>query len=197
VRSPEIAEGGGPDDRKWSASARFERAHRGQYALVEWARSTGYVGQSKTFAFDSFLVEAQSEVAFLAVAGRLEVTERPDEERLGNPFRTTPGGHDFSILGRSEWAIGTVRVAAPYAARRTRIEPFLELAHHRVRETIKPSGFVPVQFYGSNRIWTVSLGARLAFGELHRRMGRYGVAVPPERGTKILSADPNLHPHLK
>ncbi len=195
VRSPEIARGGGPDDRKWSASARFERAHRGQYALVELARSTGYVGSSSTFAFNSFLIEGQSDVAAIVVAGRLEVTERPDEERLSNPFRSTPGGHDFSILGRSRWTIATLRVAAPPTRSRAGVEPFFELAHHRVRETLKPSGFVPAQFYGSDRIWTLSLGAKVAFGELHRRMGRYGVAVPDARGTKIMNADPALHPH--
>lgn len=195
VRSPEIARGGGPDDRKWSTSARFEDVARGWYAMGEWARTTGYAGSSKTFAFSSFLIEAESAAGPLAVAGRIEVTERPDEERLTNPFRSSPGGHDFSILGRSRWTIATLRVAAPLSRSRMEFEPFLELAHHRVRETFQPSGFVPAQFYGSDRIWMLSLGARLAFGQLHRRMGRYGVAVPLERGTKILKADPNLHPH--
>ena len=195
VRSPEIARGGGPDDRKRSASGRFERAHRDQYALVEWARTIGYVGSSSTFAYNSFLIEGSSDVASLVVAGRLEVTQRPDEERLSNPFRTSPGGHDFSILGRTEWAIATLRVAAPVSVQRLRIEPFIEVAHHKVRETIQPSGFVPVQFYGSDRIWTLTLGARLAFGELHRRMGRYGAAVPGERGNKNLHAEPTLHSH--
>lgn len=195
VRSPEIATGGGLDDRKWSASGRFEDVARRVYALAEWARTTGYAGSSKTFAFDSFLIEAQSAGGPLTVAARIEVTERPDEERLTNPFRSIPGGHDFSILGRSRWTIGTLRVAAPLTRSRTGVEPFVEVAHHRVRETLQPSGFVPTQFYGSDRIWTLSLGARLAFGQLHRRMGRYGVAVPLERGTKTLDADPTLHSH--
>ena len=194
VRSPEIAKGGGVDDRKWSTSARFETLDRRRYALAEWARTTGYVSESSTFKFDSFLVEAQSDAGPFAVAGRLEVTERPDEERLSNPFRTLSGGHDFSILGRSRWTIATLRVAAPLTRSRAGIEPFVEAAYHGVRETIRPSGFVPAQFYGSDRIWMVSLGAKLAIGELHPRMGRYGVAVRGQRGTRILKPDPS-HPH--
>lgn len=194
VISPEIATGGGVDDRKWSASARVESFDRRRYALVEGARTTGYSGASSTFKFDSFLAEALSGAGPLAVAGRLEVTERPDEERLSNPFRTLAGGHDFSILGRSRWTIGTLRVAAPFTRSRTRIEPFVEAAYHRVRETIKPSAFVPAEFYGSDRIWMLSLGAKLAFGELHPRMGRYGAAVRGQRGTRLLKPD-SSHPH--
>ena len=58
------------------------------------------------------------------------------------------------------------------------LEPFTELARIRFSPTLKPSGFDPAQFYGSNRIWSLSVGAKLAFGMSHMRMGRYGVAAP-------------------
>jgi hypothetical protein len=194
VRSPELASGGGPDDRKWSASVRYEGIDPYGYALAEWARTTQYVGSSPSFDFTSFLSEAVGSAGPLVVAGRLEVTERPDEERLIDPFRTVQGGHDFNILGRSRWTIATVRIAAPYSfASRARVVPFVELAHHWVRETFRPSGFSPEQFYGSDRIWTISAGAKLGFGAIHSRMGRYGAAVTGQRGMNV--GQPTRPPH--
>ena len=57
------------------------------------------------------------------------------------------------------------------------LEPFTEVARIRFSPTLKPAGFDPAQFYGSNRIWSLSVGAKLAFGMSHMRMGRYGVAT--------------------
>lgn len=178
VRSPEHATGGGPDDRKWSASARYESEKRRRYALVEWARTGQYVGSARSFTFSSLLAEGEAGVGAMLAALRLEVTERPDEERLLDPFRTQRPAHDFSIVGRSRWTITTARVAAPIAlAGGVAILPFVEVAHHRVRETLRPSGFDPEQFYGSTTIWTLSSGLRVGLGTVHRRMGRYGVAL--------------------
>lgn len=196
VRSPEIAAGGGPDDRKWSVSARFADPDERRYALAEWARTTDFVQGTAAFSFSSFLIESEAPAGPLVLAGRLEVTERPDEERLADPFRTLLSGHDFSILGRSRWTIASVRAAAPFVPRfGPALSPFAELAFHRVSETLRPSGFVPAQFYGSNRIWMVSLGAKLAIGELHRRMGRYGAAIPAPRGTNADQPVPTNHDH--
>jgi hypothetical protein len=196
VRSPEIASGGGQDDRKWSASVRYEASHVRRYALAEWARTTHYVGSSPNFAFNSFLAEAENGAGPLVLAGRVEVSERPDEERLANPFRTNPGGHDFSILGRTRWTIVTARVAAPFSPwSQLRVVPFIELAHHWVRETLRPSGFVPAQFYGSDRIWAASVGARVGLGALHGRMGRYGAAIGKQRGTNVQGPASPSHAH--
>ena len=38
--------------------------------------------------------------------------------------------------------------------------------------------------YGSRRLWMLSIGARLAVGHMHDRMGRYGVA----RAVSVLHA---------
>jgi hypothetical protein len=196
VRSPEHPEGDGPDDRKWSASARVEDPATRRYALAEWARTDEYVGGARTFSFTSALLEAESAAGRVIVAGRLEVTERADEERLSNPFRTLIGGHDFSILGRSRWTIGTARIAAPIMFDSPNaIVPFIEVAYHAVRETLRPSGFIPEQFYGSDRIWVASIGAKLTFGERHARMGRYGAALPPVRGRRPGASAPTTHQH--
>jgi len=196
VRSPEIAKGGGPDDRKWSVSGRFENADRRQYALAEWARSTGYVGSDKTLDFNSFLVEGQTGAGPLLLAARLEVTERADEERLSDPFRTPAGGHDFSILGRSRWMIGTLGIAFPITAPGgTSLAPFVEIAQHGARETFRPSGFVPADFYGSDRILVLSAGLRIGIGAMHGRMGRYGAAIPRQRGTNPPETSSPQHAH--
>jgi hypothetical protein len=196
VRSPEIPKGGGPDDRKWSVSGRFENAGRSQYALAEWARSTGYVGSQKTLDFDSFLIEGQTGAGRLVLAARLEVTERADEERLSNPFRTAAGGHDFSILGRSRWTIGALGVALPLKLRSSvAVAPFVEVAQHGVRETLRPSGFVPADFYGSDRILVATAGVRLGLGARHTRMGRYGAAIPRQRGTTAPEPSSPQHAH--
>src|SRR5688572_33171247 len=48
---------------------------------------------------------------WLAVAARLERTERPEEERLSEPFRTQRPSADFSVLGRTRWDMASVRLS--------------------------------------------------------------------------------------
>jgi hypothetical protein len=178
VKSPENPDGGGVDQRKQSASIRLEDAQHSGYALLEWARTGDYAGSTQTFAYTSLLAEAWARYDRLSGALRIERTDRPDEPRLADEFRTQVPATDFSISGRSRWTIITARAAASLVnARAFTLEPFAEVARAHVSETLRPSGFDPRQFYGSDRIWSVSLGARLAFGMSHMRMGRYGAAI--------------------
>jgi hypothetical protein len=178
VKSPENATGGGADNRKQSASIRLEDAQHSGYALFEWARTSDYVGADRTFSFTSYLGETEARFGALRGGLRFERTERPDESRLLNPFRTSVPQPDLDINGRSRWTIETARVSAPMRVNRgSQIEPFVEVARLRVSPTIIPAGFDPRQFYGSSRIWSVSVGAKLAVGMSHMRMGRYGAAV--------------------
>jgi hypothetical protein len=105
---------------------------------------------------------------------------------LADEFRTPLPATDLSIEGRSQWTIITARAAAllPAMAGVT-LEPFAEVARIRFAPTLRPSGFDPAQFYGSNRIWSVSIGAKLAFGMSHMRMGRYGVATTERHDKKM------------
>jgi hypothetical protein len=186
VRSPENARGGGADQHKQSMSIRLEDAQHSGYGLVEWARTTDYVGSTRTFAFTSLLAETSARYSFVSGALRFERTERPDESRLTNEFKTPLPATDLSIAGRSRWTIITARVGAVLPlARVLTFEPFAEVAHIGFTPTLRPSGFDPAQFYGSNRIWSVSLGAALRLGMSHMRMGRYGVATTAMRGMKM------------
>ena len=186
VRSPENAAGGGADQRKQSASLRLEDVQHTGYALFEWARTADYVGSSRTLAFTSFLAETWARYGWASGALRIERTDRPDEERLADEFRTPLPPTDLSIVGRSQWTIVTARLAATLPVTRgVMVEPFTELARIRFSPTLKPAGFDPAQFYGSNRIWSVSVGAKLSFGMSHMRMGRYGVATTEKHDMKI------------
>ena len=186
VRSPENARGGGEDQHKQSASIRLEDAQHSGYGMLEWARTSDYVGSTRTFSFTSLLAETSARYDVISGALRFERTERPDEARLTNEFKTPLPANDLSITGRSRWTIITARVAAlvPVPTPFT-LEPFAEVAHVRFAPTLKPSGFDPAQFYGSDRIWSFSLGATLKVGMRHMRMGRYGVAATEMPGMKM------------
>jgi hypothetical protein len=186
VKSPENARGGGEDQHKQSASIRLEDAQHSGYGLLEWARTSDYVGSTRTFAFTSLLAETSARYGAASGALRLERTERPDEARLTNEFKTPLPANDLSITGRSRWTIITGRLAAQIPVARTlSVEPFAEVARIRFTPTLRPSGFDPAQFYGSDRIWSFSLGATLRLGMSHMRMGRYGVARTEMRGMKM------------
>jgi len=136
VKSPENPDGGGADQRKNSASIRLEDAQHSGYALFEWARTADYVGSTRSFTFTSLLAETSARYDRLSGALRLERTERPDEPRLMDVFRTPIPATDLSIAGRSRWAIATARVAADLNAGALSVEPFVEAARAHVTETL-------------------------------------------------------------
>jgi hypothetical protein len=186
VKSPENPDGGGADQRKQSASVRLEDPQHTGYALFEWARTGDYIGSARSFTFTSLLAETSASYDRLSGALRIESTERPDEPRLVDPFRTQIPATDLSIAGRSRWTIVTARVAASVLNPGVlSAEPFVELARAHVSETLRPSGFNPQQFYGSDRIWSFSVGIKVALGMPHMRMGRYGVAIAGKSDVKM------------
>jgi hypothetical protein len=175
--SPEIPGGGGLDQRKLSASARWAGpvfARMEGYALVEWARTRELSSGAAGYAFASGLVEAAVGGAGWLAAVRVERTQRPEEERGFDPFRT-PRPHVGPRLGVTQWTIASVhlrhRAGGPLAA-----EPFAEASWHRVRE-IGNGVFEPAAHYGRANVWNVSAGVRVNAGMRHERVGRYGVSV--------------------
>ncbi len=184
VASPEFPAGSGLDHRKWSASARFERGRPGgdgEYLLVEWARTDEYAGSERSFDFGSWLAEGALRRRGAKLALRVEETHRPEEERLEDPFRTPNPHPDVHLLGITRWRILTAALEGPaLEAAGLRVRPFAEASHARVEETLGSPVFDPAALYGADRLWSLSLGARVEVGSPHRRMGRYGVALPPE-----------------
>lgn len=176
VTSPELPQGGGLDHRKLSASIRFEQD--GRYALAEWARTRETTGGATAFAFNSLLAEGSLVFGRFSLAARAERTERPEEERLLNVFRTPRPHSDLSIVGRTRWDVlsASGAVSLPLHGK-VAFSPFIEVATQRPRALDTPAIFDPPEFYGASRLWSLSVGARIGVGMRHSRMGRYGVAI--------------------
>jgi hypothetical protein len=176
VESPELDRGGGLDQRKWNASLRFEN-ERTDYALLEWGRSSDYDADEKAFSFNTLLAEGEIGRGRVAVGARLERTERPEEERTTDPFRTQRPATDFSILGRTRWDIASARVIVKaYTAKSVALMPFIEFGRQHVTELARPSAFNPSAFYGSDALWSYAAGVTISAGTIHRRTGAYGAA---------------------
>jgi hypothetical protein len=180
VTSPELPMGGGWDQRKWSASGRYAGRVRGRplQALAEWKRTTQVDRGRDVFAFGSVLLETQLDVQGWRPAVRLERSERPEEERTGDPFRSPwphGGGH---VLGITRWNIAGVRLERDVVAGTFGIAPFVELSFAHVQHSVQGL-FSAREHYGSSDIRTLNLGARLRAGMHPERMGRYGVAAAP------------------
>lgn len=177
VQSPEHPGGQGLDQDKWSASARIEATTRmgAAYALGEWARTGEGDG---AFVYHSVLGEAALHGRILGIAYRFERTERPEETRAAEPFRTVLPLVDNSILGETRWTIHTVRLDLTLTDDWPGflLAPFAEFATGKVA-ALTP-GFNPVAFYGRDTFWSLTTGVRIQLGARLHRMGRYGVAVP-------------------
>lgn len=179
VASPEHRSGGGLDHAQRSISARLERAlgtHR-LYGLAELARS-----DDDAFAMHSVLAEAAWDLGRHRTHYRFERTERAEEQRLANPWRTPRPHHDFSNLGVTRWSLHTVGYAFDTpAGRDLALVPMVEVTLGRVH-SLTPSSFDPGLLYGRDTFWAVSAGVRIGWGARLHRMGRYGAAVAKEPG---------------
>ncbi|MSR06801.1 MAG: hypothetical protein EXR93_07040 [Gemmatimonadetes bacterium] len=175
VNSPEHRPGAGSVQQKWHLSARAERGVGiGQgYALLEWARTTEFGG---FFAFNSLLGEAS-----LALRGsrgyyRFERTDRPEESRTINLFRSLRPHLENTILGTTRWSVHTagsrVRLGIPVPAR---LEAVVEGSYARA-EGLSGGLFQPISIYGRDTVWSLTLGISISTGDKHR-MGRYGAAA--------------------
>lgn len=179
VESPEQPAGGGLDQRKWSVSLRHERRPEGDghYFLIEWLRTGEYRDANEVLVLYSALGEASVTRGLWQAAFRIERTLRPEEERTDGIFRTPWPHIDEAAFGQTRWFITSVNVSRRLNFARLAVVPILEIGHQRPSPTTDPSLFEPETLYGSDRLWSVSFGARIAIGASHGRMGRYGVAV--------------------
>jgi hypothetical protein len=177
VISPEVAVGGGLNQKKWSASARYERAVF--YGLAEVAQTREYESGREAFSFNTMLAEASLTGKPGMIAIRAERTERPEEERLADLFRTPVPPSDLSILGRTRWTTVTANASRSFSLRTlATVSPFVEVARAHASAIEQPSVFDPKSFYGSDVIWSISAGMRFGVGMKHSRMGRYGAGLP-------------------
>ncbi|HET7040737.1 MAG TPA: hypothetical protein VFI13_01915, partial [Gemmatimonadales bacterium] len=182
VLSPEHREGSGPPQVKDDASLRWAGPLRGRasYALVNWARTDEASG---FFVFHSLVAEGSTVLGRHHPYLRFERTERPEDQRTSDPFRSVRPPLDNTSMGRTRWTVWTAGDGVSFLTARGRLEvrPFVEgsLARVRTLEGI----FAPETFYGSDVLPSVTVGVRLDWGGMGRmRMGRY---FDREEGTSM------------
>lgn len=177
VASPEQRDGNGLDQRKQNVSARYAR--EGRYVLAEWSETTerDATRAADVFSYSSALIEASARVSGLTFAARLEQTDRPEEDRLADPFRTPRPAADLSINGITRWRVATLHADAP-AVTAVQLSgfPFMEIAHLTAAARDGRSVYTPEHLYGTSSFWMLTAGVRIRAGMSHDRMGRYGVA---------------------
>jgi hypothetical protein len=192
VRSPEQPAGFGLDQQKRSVSGRFVSPSGNQYLLAEWARTDERDRNRDiaVFSYETALLEGATTVGLIDLGLRLEQTDRPEEERLADPFRTPRPATDLSIAGITRWRTATAAVAFPGATLGPlRGYPYIELERLGASPRSSTDIFDARQFYG-NPIWMASVGIRIRYGVMHPRMGRYGVALPAGPSLHMLGVDP-------
>ena len=175
VHSPEHRPGAGSDQYKWSVSGRWDGDIGGHpvYGLAEWARTSEADG---FFVFRSFLAEGAWTKGRSRLHYRFERTERPEEERTLDPFRSVRPHFENSIHGTTRWTIHTLgygfRPEGPIA--RLGALPFIEVSYGRMTDV--GAGVFDVRaFYSRSSFWSLGIGVRLNPGMRMHRMGRYGV----------------------
>ena len=175
VRSPEHRPGAGPEQDKWSLSARWDRAVQGHpvYGLVEWVRTSEAGG---FFVFRSLLAEGAWTGGRHRLYYRFERTERPEEERISD-FRTLRPHLENSILGITRWTVHTAGYTLEgVSLGPVRLQPLAEISLGAIAPV--RGAFEIDPFYGDDHWWSWTIGLRLSGGGAMHRMGRYGVAQP-------------------
>ena len=182
VKSPEDAAGFGLNQNKWAASLRYSGRfnHRVLYAMVEWARTTEWLGPRKDlWSFASGLFEGSARTPIGDLALRLERTSRPEEQRDKTPFRSLRPLLDFGILGRTLWESvsgGWARGFGPQGSGSVQVTPLIEVSHYRARPLERVVIASPQDTFGGLRLLSLSAGVRVGLGAIRGEMGRYGVA---------------------
>lgn len=172
VTSPEVRDGGGLDQSKWSTSLRWERSVAGRpvYAEAEWAR-TG-LGAS-AYVLHSVLVEGEVRWGGHHPYIQFECSERPEDERTLDPYRLQRPIIENSILGITRWTIVTAGYGVDLPTRLPIvIRPYGEGSLYDIAK-VGAGIFDPAVFYGTGRHWSVTVGVKLLWQMPGHRMGRY------------------------
>ncbi len=197
VASPEEPLGHGLDQRKRSVSLRAISRDGGRYLLAEFARTVDHDHDRRAdiFAYESSLVEGSVAWTHVGLAARLEQTDRPEEERTDDPFRTGRPATDLSIAGITRWRTLTVHVEAPRGAgRMLQARPWVEVAGSTATARQALALLTPDRLYGTTKFVMISAGVRIVLGGSHARMGRYGVAEGPSPVIRSMGS-PAGHSH--
>lgn len=173
VESPEHRPGAGPTQRKRDVSVRWSGplASRPTYLMAEWGRTEDAGG---FFTYYTALVEGAMALGRHRPYARFERTDRPEETRTLDPFRSVRPHLDDATLGVTRWIIWSAGYGVSLLTAKGRLEvrPFIEgsMAHVERLGGI----FDPETAYGSDVLPSVTLGVRMDWGGMSAmRMGRY------------------------
>jgi len=179
VHSPEHRPGAGTDAWKWHTAARLDRAVAGGrlYALAEWARTSEAEG---FFVFHSLLGETSFEKGRHQPYYRFERSDRPEDIRTTDPFRSLRPHLENSIIGITRFTLHTFgySYALQAASGRLAVRPYAEGTLGRM-ESVGGGIFSPANFYGKETVAAVSIGIRVEWRMAGHRMGRYGGLLEP------------------
>jgi hypothetical protein len=187
VRSPEHRPGAGTDAWKWHVGGRLDRPVAGgrAYALAEWARTEEAQG---FFVFTSLLFEGSLERGAHQPYYRFERSDRPEDIRTTDRFRSLRPHLENSIAGITRFTLHTLgysyRVRA--VSGRLAVRPFVEGTLGRMG-AVGGGLFNPGAFYGKDHLSTLSIGVRVEWRMAGHRMGRYGelLGERPEGGAGV------------
>jgi hypothetical protein len=185
VISPELPFGGGLDHKAWNVAARVSKEEAGRhfYGLLEVGRAGEFSSDLEIFELNTVLAETAYRVNGWQVAARYERSDRPEEERLLDLFRSVRPATDNSIKGITQWTTASFQASRALSIGPLRVQPLLEVARLWADPKEKPAILDPVNLYGSSKLWSFSAGIRSSIGMWHTRMGRYGVALPATHTT--------------
>lgn len=184
VHSPEHRPGAGTDAWRWHAGVRLDRPVWGGqgYALFEWARTAE---AQDFFVFKSLLLETRFHRGPHAPYYRFERTDRPEDIRTTDPFRSVRPHLENSITGITRFTLHTLGYSFTFsgAGGRLEVRPFVEGTAGKVK-SVGGGVFNPELFYGKRNFASLSAGVRLEWRMAGHRMGRYG---------GLLDSDPSVH----
>jgi hypothetical protein len=179
VSSPENRDGGGPEVYKASTSARWDDhpSWGERYVLIEWERSDEL---GNFLLLHSLLAEAMVRRGRFALSYRFERTDRPEEPRLVDPFRTVYPNPDNDIAGITRWTLHTLHLSADLFPHGTHLglQPYIEVTRGSVA-SVAGGVFDPFTEYGTDDVNALNVGLKVDWGMAGHRMGRYGVLDEP------------------
>jgi hypothetical protein len=174
VHSPEHRPGAGTDAWKWHLATRLDRQALGGriYGLAEWARTEEAQG---FFVFTSLLLEGSYRRGAHGAYYRFERSDRPEDLRELDPFRSIRPHLENAILGITRFALHTVGFSyqVRLATDALGLEPFIEGTIGSARN-VGGGLLTPQILYGSGRVRSLAGGIRVGWRMAGHRMGRYG-----------------------
>ncbi|HXW98054.1 MAG TPA: hypothetical protein VEI47_10765, partial [Gemmatimonadales bacterium] len=111
---------------------------------------------------------------------RFERSDRPEDIRTTDPFRSLRPHLENSIIGITRFTLHTFgySYALQAASGRLAVRPYAEGTLGRM-ESVGGGIFSPANFYGKETVAAVSIGIRVEWRMAGHRMGRYGGLLEP------------------